>query len=200
MSTFGYADDMTAARKLEWISPAEYLASEIDSPVKREYWAGYIYAMSGATNAHNRIAGKIYSMLDRSLSSSPCQPTNSDTKIRIRNGRDVRFYYPDVAVVCEENPAQDHFEDQPTVIIEVLSPSTRRADEGEKRVAYQTIPSLQSYLLVEQDQPAVVHYRRTKTGFRRYVISGLDAEVAIPCLSLSLPLSEVYRRISFAAE
>ena len=121
---------MVAALKLEHITPEEYLASEIDSPVKREYWAGYIFAMTGGTNAHQLIAGNIYSTLDRLLRDKPCRPINSDTKIRIRNGRDVRFYYPDGGVVCEENPRAEHFQDKPTVIIEVPSPSTRRADEG----------------------------------------------------------------------
>lgn len=198
---------MTAARKLkttahpyDLISPEEYLATEIDSPVKREYYQGHVYAMTGAINQHNRIAGNVYSTLDRLLRDHPCVPINSDTKIRIREGRGFRFYYPDAGVVCEENPRTDHFQDKPTLVVEVLSASTRRVDESEKRLGYQSIPSLQSYLLVHQDQPAVVHYRRTKSGFRAAIIQGLDEEVAIPALSISIPLAEIYRRISFAAE
>jgi Uma2 family endonuclease len=192
--------EMTAARRIEWITTEEYLASEIDSPVKREYVCGFIHAMTWAANGHNRIAGTIYALLDRLLGSSPCQPTNSDTKIRIRQGRDVRFYYPDAAIVCDENPPHEQFEEKPTVIFEVLSESTRRTDMGEKCAAYQTIPSLKHYFLVEQSEPAVVEYRRTKTGFRRYVITGLESEISIPSLSIKLPLAEIYRRISFQPE
>lgn len=192
--------EMTAARKLDWISPEEYLATEIDSPVKREYVNGYVYAMAGAVNRHNRIAGNTYALLDRLLGDGPCVPINSDTKVQIKRQGDRRYYYPDGGVVCDENPDTDHFQDSPTLIFEVLSQSTRRLDQGEKRQGYQSIPSLQSYLLIEQDEPLVVHYRRTKSGFRRTVFSGLEAVVSIPSLSLELSLAAIYRRISFAAE
>jgi Uma2 family endonuclease len=191
---------MTVGSKLHWITPEEYLASEMDSPVKHEYWNGEIYAMVGGTNTHQLISGNIYSTLDQLLRDKPCRPISSDIKIRIKEGKGFRYYYPDGGIICDENPRTDHFQDKPVVIFEVLSVSTRRADLGEKRLGYQSIPSLQSYLLVEQDQPAVIHYQRTKTGFRRTVVSGLEAELTIAAQAITLPLAEVYRRVSFAAE
>lgn len=191
---------MTAARKIDWISPEEYLASEINSPIKREYVNGYVYAMAGSINRHNRIAINLCTLLDQLLGDGPCVAINSDTKIQIKRAGDRCYYYPDGGVVCDENPETDHFQDNPKLIFEVLSQSTQRLDRGEKLVGYQSIPSLQSYLLIEQDKPQVVHYRRTKSGFRRTEVSGLDATVSIPSLSLELPLARIYRRISFAAE
>ena len=147
-----------------------------------------------------RVLERVCTLLDQLLGDGPCVAINSDTKIHIKKAGDRRYYYPDGGVVCDENPDTDHFQDHPKLIFEVLSPSTRRLDQGEKLVGYQSIPSLQSYLLVEQDEPLVVHYRRTKTGFRRTVFSGLEASVSISSLSIELPLAKIYRRISFAAE
>jgi Uma2 family endonuclease len=150
-----------------------------------------------------------------------------DTKIRIqKNGRATRFYYPDGCVIGEPNSGNDHFQDRPLLIIEVLSLpprelstaeirggyitdaslqsyeaySTRRTDEVEKRIAYQSIPSLKSYLLIEQHQPVAIHYRRTQLRFHRTIIEGISNSIVLPALSLSLPMRDVYEGISFAAE
>lgn len=209
------------------ISPQAYLASEIESPVRREYVNGHIYPLPGDTIRHSSIAGNCQFALHRALHDSNYEVFGPSTKIRIwKNGRVTRFYYPDACVIGESNPDNDHFQDRPILIVEVLSSppreltadeirggyitdaslqsyqsySTRRADEVEKRLAYQSIPSLKSYLLVEQQQPAVVHYRRTEERFLRTIAEGLDAEVFIPALSLSLPLRDIYEDVSFAAE
>src|SRR5690242_2569608 len=112
-------------------------------------------------------------MLLRPMWSACCTPAcgaknaalNSDTKIRVRLPTHLRFYYPDASVVCRPNPPDDSFQDEPAVIIEVLSETTRRIDEGEKKDAYLTIPSLCAYMLLEQDRPAAVVYRRSEQGF-----------------------------------
>ena len=96
------------------------------------------------------------------------------------------------------NPESDPFQDQPAVIVEVLSAGTRRADEGEKRDAYLSLPSLSAYVLVEQEGPAVVVHRRGPDGFVREVFEGLEAHV--PLLELTLPLAEVYRGVEFGPE
>ena len=108
-----------------------------------------------------------------------CRPFNSDTKIRIRLPSHVRFYYPDASVVCHQNPPDDSFQDEPVVIVEVLSRATRRIDDGEKKDAYLTIPTLAVYLLIEQETAAVVAYRRTEKGFVREVYEGRDGNS--PC-------------------
>src|SRR5262249_21747626 len=128
-----------------------------------------VYAMAGARNVHHLIAGNTFGALYVRLRGRPCRPFNSDTKIRVQLPGHVRFYYPDASVICQPNPQLDSFQDEPAVIVEVLSRSTRRVDEGEKKDAYVTIPSLGVYLLVEQETAVVVAFRRTPSGFSREV-------------------------------
>src|SRR5205085_1055503 len=123
---------MSAAKKLKLVSVEDYLAGELVSPVKHEYLGGVVYAMAGATNLHNAIAMNTAVAIQTRLRGKPCRAYNSDTKVRVRLSGHVRFYYPDVSVVCRSNPPTDSFQDEPAVIVEVLSDSTRRTDEGEK--------------------------------------------------------------------
>src|SRR5262245_49576375 len=143
---------MSTARKLNLVSVEDYLANELTSPVKQEYLGGVVYAMAGARNAHNRIATNTLVALGIRLRGKCCAPLNSDTKSPVHLPTPVRFYYPDASVVCRPNPPTDPFQDEPAALVEVLSRNTRRIDEGEKKDAYLTIPSLGVYLLVEQDQ------------------------------------------------
>jgi len=191
---------MTAAPKLRDVSVDEYLADELDSQVKHEYLGGYVYAMAGATNAHNRIASNVLGALHAGLRGKTCQPFNSDTKIRVKLPTHMRFYYPDVSVVCDPNPADDSFQDQPVVIVEVLSPKTRRIDEGEKKDAYLTIPSLCAYVLIEQVCPSVSVYRRTDQGFVRDVYDGANEVIALAEIETQLSLSDIYDRVEFVPE
>src|SRR4051812_29962246 len=106
---------MTAAKQLDLLSVADYLAGELVSRVKHEYLAGVVYAMAGARNVHNRIATNLSGMFYTRLRRQPCQPYNSDTKIRVRLPTHVRFYYPDLSVVCRPNPPEDSFHDEPVL-------------------------------------------------------------------------------------
>lgn len=189
---------MDAARKL--LSEEQYLQAELASPVKHEYLGGVIYAMAGANNVHNLIATNTSTALGYRLRGSRCRPYNSDTKIRVRLPQQVRFYYPDVSVVCRSNPPGDSFQDEPVVLVEVLSSRTRRVDEGEKKDAYLTIPTLGVYILLEQGAPALVAYRRTTSGFIREEFNGLDAQLILPEIGIELPLAEVYDGVEFAPE
>jgi Uma2 family endonuclease len=191
---------MTAAEKLNLISVEDYLAGELISPVKHEYLGGVVYAMAGARNAHNLIASNTLVALGSRLRGLRCRPFNSDTKIRIRLPAQVRFYYPDASVICRPNPQTDSFQDEPAALFEVLSRRTRRIDEGEKKDAYQTIPSLSVYVLLEQESPAAVVFRRTEGGFVREVYQGLDAVVPLREIEIDLPLAEVYEGVEFLPE
>jgi Uma2 family endonuclease len=191
---------MTAAPKWNLVSVEDYLAGELDSPVKHEYLAGVVYAMAGARNVHNDIAGNIFAYLHTRLRGQRCRPYNSDTKIRIRSAGQVRFYYPDTSVVCRPNPPDDSFHDEPAVLFEVLSRRTRRIDEGEKKDAYITIPPLNVYVLVEQESPTAVVFRRSESGFVREVYTGLDAALPLAEIGTSLPLAEIYERVEFVPE
>ena len=191
---------MSAGKKRELISVEDYLAGELRSEIKHEYVAGVVYAMAGGRNAHNIIATNLIVSLGARLKGNPCQPYNSDTKIRVRLPTHHRFYYPDASVICRPNSQEDSFQDEPAVIFEVLSHSTRRIDEGEKKDAYQTIPSLCVYALVEQETAAIVVYRRTDQGFQREDYDGLAAVLPLAEMETELPLAEIYRRVEFSAE
>jgi Uma2 family endonuclease len=191
---------MSAARKLNLVSVEDYLAGELISPIKHEYLGGKVFAMAGARNLHNVIKLNTCTALQLRLRGRPCRPYDSDTKIRIQFPRHVRFYYPDGSVTCRPNPPTDSFQDEPAVIVEVLSKRTRRVDEGEKMDAYQTIPSLSVYVLIEQGMAAVVAYRRTKDGFVREVYEGLDAVLPLGEIGIDLPLAEIYETVKFAPE
>ncbi|MBI1830386.1 MAG: Uma2 family endonuclease, partial [Planctomycetes bacterium] len=156
---------MSAALKWNLVAVDDYLKGELSSPVKHEYVGGVVYAMAGARNSHNKIKDNTLISLGSRLRGRRCQAHGSDTKVRIQLPTHYRFYYPDDHVTCEHNPPTDSFQDKPVVIFEVLSRSTRRIDEGEKKDAYLTIPSLKVYVLVEQDMPALIVFRRGATGF-----------------------------------
>ena len=187
---------MTALRQPNFITVADYLAGEEISDVKHEYLGGTVHAMAGATNRHNTIATNSLGCLHGQLRSKPCQPFNSDTKVRIEFPDHLRFYYPDAMVVCHQNSGGDHFQDQPVVVIEVLSDSTRRTDLGEKRDAYLTIPSLQVLIFVEPDTHAVtVHRRQPDGGFALEYHTELDGTIPLPEIDANLPLAELYERV-----
>lgn len=191
---------MTAAPKFNHVSVEDYLAGELVSEVKHEYLGGCVYAMAGATNVHNRIASNVLGVLHAKLRGRPCQPYNSDTKTRVKLPTHVRFYYPDVSVVCDSNPPDESFQDQPVVVVGVLSNKTRRIDHGEKKDAYLTLPSLSVYLLVEQDSPAVIAYHRTEQGFTQETHAELTAVIALAEIGVELPLAEIYEGVEFVPE
>lgn len=191
---------MSTANRLNLISVEDYLAGELISTVKHEYLGGVVYAMAGARNAHNLVATNTLIALGARLRGRSCRAFNSDTKIRVRLPNQVRFYYPDASVICEPNPQTGSFQDEPAVLVEVLSRRTRRIDEGEKKEAYLTIPSLGVYLLIEQDAPAVVAFRRTEQGFVREVWHDLDAVLPLPEIEIDLPLAEIYEAVKFSPE
>lgn len=192
--------DMSAARKWNLVPIGDYLAGELNSTIKHEYLGGVVYGMAGARNVHNTIAGNVFAFAHSRLRGLPCQPFNSDTKIRVRLPTQTRFYYPDVSVICRPNPPQESFQDEPALIAEVISRSTRRIDEGEKKDAYLTIPSLNVYMLIEQEAPLVTLHRRTEAGFVREVYEGLDAVISLPEIDIVLPLAEIYAGVEFVPE
>ena len=192
---------MGAVEKLKLISAADYLTGELVSPIKHESLGGIVDAMAVESNLHNQIATNVTVALGVALRGKPGRPYNSDTKIHIQlSPAHERFYYPDASVICDANPDDDSFQDQPVVIVEVLSQSTRRIDEGEKRDAYLTIPSLRAYVLVEPEQAAVVVYRRSGQGFNGEIYSGLMSVVPLPEVGIELPLAEIYDRVEFRPE
>lgn len=189
---------MSTASRLTLISVEDYLAGELRATSKHEYVDGVVYAMAGALNVHNIIATNTLAALHARLRGQPCRPFNSGTKIRLRLPHQIRFYYPDLSVVCRPNPQNDSFQDEPVVLVEVLSESTRRVDEGEKRDAYLKLPSLAVYILLESESPAAIAWRRTPHGFVRETFDGQKAVVPLPEIGAELPLAEIYDGVGFS--
>ncbi|MEM9825361.1 MAG: Uma2 family endonuclease [Planctomycetota bacterium] len=175
----------------ETISISDYLAGELESETKHEYLGGAVYAMAGGSNRHNRIATDVIGSLGGQLRGKPCQVFHSDTKIRISMPTHTRFYYPDASVTCRPNPQSDSFQDDPSVIVEVLSESTCRTDMLEKCEAYLTIPKLSAYVMFEQHEKAAVCYHRMDQGFERRLFTG-DATLHLPAVDAVLSLDEIY--------
>jgi Uma2 family endonuclease len=191
---------MTAAKQVELVSVEDYLAGELASDVKHEYSGGFVYAMAGARNVHKRIASNWLLVVGGRLQGKPYQAFNSDTKVRVRFPTHTRFYYPDGMVVCKPNGPEDTFQDNPVVIAEVVSEATRRIDEGEKRDAYLTIPTLMASLVVETDRPRVVVHRRTDNGFVAEAYEGMEAVIPLDAVEAELPFAELYARVAFDRE
>jgi len=191
---------MSTARQPNLISVEEYLDGELASEIKHEFVAGVVHAMAGASNAHNIIATNLLRSVGNQLEDSPCREFNSDTKVRVRTASGFRFYYPDAQVVCKPNPQSDSFQDSPVVIVEVLSDSTRRTDEEEKREYYCSIASLNTYIMLEQAKAQAFVFYRTETGFERRVFDDPNAIIELSDPEMKLSLTEIYRDVEFEAE
>jgi Uma2 family endonuclease len=191
---------MSSAERPEYFSVDDYLNLEEQAQSKNEYVDGWIRAMSGATLRHNMVSVNALVSLATLLKGNPCRPFNSDTKVRIDRAGMKRFYYPDLQVVCKSNEPTSVFQDQPVLIIEVLSPSTRRYDLDEKMAAYLTIASLEYYIALEQHQPIAIVMSRTADGFLREVIEGIKTDIKLPVLECTLSMREIYEGIEFTAD
>jgi len=172
-----------------WISEEDYLAGELTSEIKHEYIDGYVYAMAGASRNHERIAGNIYREFGNHLKNKPCEPFSSDLKIKAGS----RFFYPDVMVVCDEQSRHDYYTDSPVIVVEVLSKASRRVDETTKRIAYQSIPSLKEYVLIEQDFVDVEICRKSEGWVSNHYFMG--DSVRFDAIGLTLTVEEIYARV-----
>ncbi|MFK7817346.1 MAG: Uma2 family endonuclease [Planctomycetaceae bacterium] len=191
---------MNTGSKFAKLSVADYLSGEQDARQRHEYVEGSVYMMVGGTNAHNRIATNATVVLGGQLKGHPCQMFNSDTKVRIRTRTGTRFYYPDAMVACDVNPDHDVFQDAPVLLIEVLSPGTRRTDDTEKKDAYLSVDSLKVYLLVERSTAEARVYRRTESGFEVEHYAGLEAIIPLPEIDCQLAFAELYEDVRFEEE
>jgi len=192
---------MSTARNFESLSVEDYLVGELESDVKYEYVNGRVYAMAGGKNIHHRIASRVLGILYQDLKDSECEAYNSDAKVRVQTQSRTYFYYPDVMVVCESNSDDDTYQDRPVVIVEVISESTPRIDEGEKADHYLSIASLQAYILLEQSAAAARVFLRNDRGqFEESVFTQPDSVITIDALNLQLSLGEIYASIEFAPE
>jgi Uma2 family endonuclease len=178
---------MSVLKKNVVLTPEEYLEGELYSEVRHEYVNGRVYAMVGASETHNLISGNLYAALHSHLRGSACRVFMADMKVRIAD----TFFYPDVMVSCDRADTESYYKTAPILIVEVLSETTGRRDTGEKRLAYQTIASLQEFALVAQDHMEVKIYRRAPEGWNLETCTEGDA-LRLDSVNLTLPLTAVY--------
>ncbi|MBK8452257.1 MAG: Uma2 family endonuclease [Thiofilum sp.] len=181
------------------LSDVDYLAQECLAPEKSEFLNGEIFAMAGATRAHNQITSNLVIALGSQLLNKPCSVYASDMKVHTRSESISKYSYPDVVATC----GVEQFEDDhatvllnPLLIIEVLSDSTEAYDRGLKFFHYQLIPSLREYLLVAQDYCRVEQYYRQAD--QQWVYSEyheLSDTVMIQTLGCEVKVAEIYRRV-----
>ena len=182
-----------------YITEEAYSELERVSTIKHEYYQGEVYAMTGGTENHNLLGGNIHATLHTQLRRRPCKVYNSDQRIKVlATGLHT---YPDVTVVCGEAQFIDrpHLTlVNPTVIVEVLSPSTERYDRGMKFQHYRTITTLQEYILISQDQHRIEHYTRQESGV--WLLSeaiGLETQITLRSIDCVLTLEDVYEKVEF---
>lgn len=179
------------------ISVDDYFQQEETSPIRHEYLGGQIFAMAGASEEHNRIAANLCTYLITHLRGSGCKTFISDMKVKIQvaQGTGDIFYYPDVMVTCDEQDREKFYKTHPCLVVEVLSPSTETIDRREKRLNYQSLASLQEYVLVSQDQMEVEVYRRKGSGNWELERLGANDSLQLNSVGLTLTVAEVYDEV-----
>jgi len=182
---------MAQAHQFEsiFLTEAEYLATEPASDVKREYIDGQVYAMAGAGYNHNCILANVVREFSNHLKGTSCGTFAADMKVCL--GKD--YVYPDVLVDCSKMAGGDYFSTSPVIIVEVLSRSTRKMDTTTKLIRYVNLPSLQEYVLIEQDIVAVQVLRRNNDWKSEYFYLG--DSVTFESIGLSLLVEEIYDRV-----
>ena len=174
----------------------EYFAVETGSLIKHEYYNGEIFAMAGASVAHNDITANVVSTLRLALRGTGCRAFGSDLRVLTPAGL---YTYPDVVVVCgriELTPDRPDTVTNPVLLAEVLSEATRDYDRGEKFTLYKALPMLRDSLLIDQSQVAVDHFQRQEAGtWAAASYDRLTALVPLVSIPVQLPLSELYRDV-----
>ena len=184
---------MGQAMRMHRYDECEYLASESQAPVKREFVAGEVYAMAGATARHNRISLNVATRLDTATRGTPCEVFMADMKVKVEAHR--AFYYPDVLLACKPGDDQPLYRTRPCLLVEVLSPSTTGIDEREKWRHYRDIPTLRHYLLIDSESRQVcLHTREGADWLEQTLGEGERLRLTCGPVRLELGLAEIYDR------
>ncbi|KJV06222.1 Uma2 family endonuclease [Methylocucumis oryzae] len=167
----------------------EYLRTEPDVEVRREYYDGRAYAMAGSKRNHNILSGNIAGEFRNHLKGSPCSTFSADIKVAFGKS----YFYPDVIVDCTETEGDSYFANSPVIIVEVLSKSTKRMDTTTKLIHYINLPTLKEYVLVEQETVCIQVLRKSKHWQPEYFYLG-DV-VTFESIGLTLSVEEIYDRV-----
>lgn len=180
------------------LTPAEYLAIERTAEFKSEFFAGKMFAMAGASVAHNLITTNVSRELSIQLKNRPCHVYSSDMRVKV--SATGLYTYPDLVVICGERQLEGERHNtllNPTLLVEVLSPTTEAYDRGEKFAHYRRLESLREYILIAQDRPWIERYVRQADGQDWVLteVSGLGSVIALPSIRCELALAEVYDKV-----
>ncbi|GAB5519029.1 MAG: hypothetical protein RhofKO_12800 [Rhodothermales bacterium] len=183
-----------------YTSTADYLAHDLASDGKNEFWDGDILAMAGALPNHNIITINLGGRLQAQLAPRGCRTYSADQRVRLG---DLRYVYPDLTALCQPPEYTDESPPSlinPALLVEISSPSTERRDRREKLEAYTDLPSLYVYWIVETDRPMVTCYERQGDMWTVRLVHGLDATAESTALDLAVPLAEIYMLVEWPAD
>jgi Uma2 family endonuclease len=191
-----------SAQPTSLVSVAEYLAFERRQPDKHEFFDGEIYLQAGASIAHNLITANIIGVLHQQLRANPCTILPSD--MRVRTPRHKQYMYPDATIICGSPIFDDEYHDtiiNPTVIFEVLSPSTEQYDRGRKFQAYRRLSTLQEYVLISQTMMRIEHFKRQNEMMWLMIeYTQPDQVIELTSVACTLPLTTLYEKVGLVAE
>ena len=178
-----------------YISPEDYLEGERVSPIKHEYRRGHVYAMTGAKKPHIIIGSNLVRLLGNHLLNTPCLVLSSDIKVRLEEAN--CYYYPDVAVTGDERDtgSTEDFILYPSLVVEVLSPSTAAFDRGNKFADYQTASSLQEYVLITQSEIKIECFRVNAEGNWVSQTYREGDELELMSIDFRCPIAQVYQKV-----
>ncbi|MHB0938752.1 MAG: Uma2 family endonuclease [Armatimonadota bacterium] len=181
------------------LSLDDYFLLEETSEIKYEYYQGAAYAMTGASEAHNLIVANVISLLHPQLRGKSCRVYPSDFRLKVQSTG--LYTYPDVMVICGPTRNAERRNDtatNPSVLIEVLSPSTEDYDRGKKFQHYRTVETLREYIVISQDSPRVEQYiRQDENRWLLQEFKQIDNIVTLTSIDCSLSLTAVYENVSF---
>ena len=190
---------MIASPKRQRMTPEEYLEWELRQEIRYEYCDGEVFAMSGGTKNHAKIAFNFQSVLSDRVNQRGCDMTGLDVKVMVKQGRFYR--YPDLVVSYDErDKTNDTFYELPALIVEVLSSSTEIVDRNKKFQEYIEIPSLQEYVLVSAEQKQVECFRRGEGRMWLYFSYKVGEAVRIESMDLDIPIEQLYQNVRFSAD
>lgn len=193
---------MALAQRHPIFSVKDYLEYERNAPERHEFLDGNVYAMAGESPRHSTICFNLYTIIGNQLRGKRCRGFSPNMKVA--TNKKGLFSYPDLAIVCGQPKYHDKKGDillNPTVIFEVLSPSTEQYDRGEKFLRYiNGIESLTDYILISQNNPAIEHFRKQSNNeWEKTEIEGIESVLKIDSIECEIVLSELYDLIEFSA-
>jgi len=187
--------------KEKLITPEEYLAREAQAEYRSEFRNGEVFALAGGSVNHNQIVVNLAAAFSRFFQRKPCRVFATDVRLHIPHSG--LYTYPDVMLVCgkiEFAPGREDTVTNPIVLVEVWSDSTQAYDRGAKFKLYRQIPTLQEYVMIDQTQPYVEHFRRDGHFWVLETLEQMDAILTLPALECEMPLAVMYEKVEWQSE